>query len=329
MIAGGFFLILIGVFKWLRWLSSLFTPHVVGVILILVALTLISFISPLLIGINKASPNGELGVFGSSLLIILLVALMSYRLRGFLQTTSMLAGILFGLALFLLKGGMSFTLVSQASWFALPSPFLGVWPKLSLPAILAIVCTYLAVTANSLGSIQGISEVVGAEGLENRIHRGISMNGVSGVVAGILGVAGLVSLSISPGIVLVTRVASRYVLTMSGAIMIVCAFIPKLWALLTAIPPSVIGSVLFVVLSSQLLVGINVMLAGKGAVDRRDYFTLGIPILLGAMISITPKAFFQLFPNAIASLVGNSLVMGILFSLLLEHVLFRQRKENR
>jgi xanthine/uracil permease len=328
MMVGGFFLILIGVFKWLRWLSSLFTPHVVGVILILVALTLISFISPLLIGMNKASPNGELSVFGFSLLIILLVAFMSHRLRGFLQTTSMLAGILFGLVLFLLKGGMSFSLVSQASWFALPSPLMGVWPKFSLPAILAIVCTYLAVTANSLGSIQGISEVVGAEDLENRIHRGIAVNGVGGVLAGILGVAGLVSLSISPGIVLVTRVASRYVLTMSGAIMIVSAFIPKLWALLTAIPPSVIGSVLFVALSSQLLVGINVMLSGKGAADRRDYFTLGIPILMGATISIIPKPFFQLFPNAIASLVGNSLVMGILFSLLLEHVLFRQHKEK-
>jgi xanthine/uracil permease len=70
------------------------------------------------------------------------------------------------------------------------------------------------------------------------------------------------------------------------------------------------------------------MLSGKGAVDRRDYFTLGIPILLGATISIIPKPFFQLFPNAIASLVGNSLVMGILFSLLLEHVLFRQPKEK-
>src|SRR3972149_6380173 len=98
---------------------------------------------------------------------------MSHRLRGFLQTTSMLAGILFGLVLFLLRGGMSFSLVSQSSWFGPPSPFIGVWPSFSLPAILAIVCTYLAVTANSLGSIQGISEVVGAEDLEDRIHRGI------------------------------------------------------------------------------------------------------------------------------------------------------------
>ncbi|HUL31273.1 MAG TPA: solute carrier family 23 protein [Thermodesulfobacteriota bacterium] len=328
-IAGGLFLMLIGGFKWLKRLSSLFTPHVVGVILVLVALTLLSFIYPLLIGVSKASPHGELGIFGYSLLIILLVSFMSHRLRGFLQTTSMLAGILFGLVLFLLKGGISFSLVSQSSWFALPSPLLGVWPSFSLPAILAIVCTYLAVMVNSLGSIQGISEVVGTEDLENRIHRGIGMTGVGGVIAGCLGVSGLVSLSISPGIVLVTRVASRYALTMSGAIMILCAFIPKLWALLTAVPPSVIGSVLLVVLSSQLLVGINIMLPGKGTIERRDYFTIGLPILIGAMISIIPKEFFQLFPNIIASLVGNGLVMGILFSLLLEHVLFRQRKENR
>jgi xanthine/uracil permease len=91
----------------------------------------------------------------------------------------------------------------------------------------------------------------------------------------------------------------------------------------------VIGSVLFVVLSSQLLMGINVMLSGKKTIERREYFTVGIPIMMGTMISIIPKPFFQLFPNIIASLAGNGLVMGILFSLLLEHVLFRQQKDNR
>jgi len=52
--------------------------------------------------------------------------------------------------------------------------FFGVWPKFSFPAILAFLCTYLAVMANSLGSIQGISEIVGTEGIEHRVHRGIA-----------------------------------------------------------------------------------------------------------------------------------------------------------
>ena len=328
-IVGGFLLVLIGIFKWFKWLSSLFTPHVVGVILILVALTLLPFLYPLLIGISKAYPYGELSIFGSSLLIVLVVSFLSHWSRGFLQTTSMLAGILFGLILFLLKGGISLTMVKESSWFALPSPFLGVWPSFHFSAILAMVCTYLAVMVNTVGSIQGISEIVGREGLEDRIHRGIGMTGVGGLAAGLLGIAGLVSFSISPGVVLVSRVASRYVLTMSGVIMILCTFIPKLWALLTAIPPSVIASVLFVALSSQIMLGLNVVLAGKGRVERGEYFTVGLPILLGTMISIIPKPFFQLFPSMIASLVGNGLVMGILFSLLLEHVLFRQKNKKR
>jgi xanthine/uracil permease len=140
---------------------------------------------------------------------------------------------------------------------------------------------------------------------------------------------GLVSFSISPGVVLVSRVASRYVLTMSGAIMILCAFIPKLWAVLTIIPASVIASVLFVALSSQFMVGINVMMSGKEKIERRDYFTVGLPILFGTVISILPKPFFQLFPGTMASLFSNGLVMGILSSLLLEHVFFRQRIEKR
>jgi xanthine/uracil permease len=328
MIFGGFFLILIGIFKWFKWLSSLFTPHVVGIILILVALTLLSFLYPLLIGINKAYPYGELSIFGSSVLIVLFVSFLSHWLRGFLQTTSMLAGILFGLILFLFKGGISLTVVKESSWFALPSPFLGVWPSFSLPAILAIACTYLAAMVNTVGSIQGISEIVGKEGLEDRIHRGIGMTGAGGLTAGLLGVVGLVSFSISPGVVLVSRVASRYVLTMSGAIMILCAFIPKLWALLTVIPASVIASVLFVALSSQFMVGINVMMSGKEKIERRDYFTVGLPILFGTTISILPKPFFQLFPSTMASLISNGLVMGILSSLLLEHLFFRQRREN-
>ena len=328
MICGGLFLIIMGLFKWLKWLSSLFTAHVVGVILMLVALNLLSFMYPLLIGISKSTPQGDLSVFGSSLLIIFLVAFLSHRLRGFLQTASLLVGIFLGLVLFFLRGGISWTPVLESKWFALPSPFFGVWPKFSLPAILAFLCTYLAVMANSLGSIQGISEIVGTEGIEHRVNRGIGMTGLGGVIAGIVGVSGVVSVSTSPGIVLVTRVASRYVLTMAGAVMILCSFIPKLWAFLTVVPPSVIGSVLFVALSSQFLIAINVMLSGKKAFERRDYFAVGIPILLGAMIAIMPKPFFQLFPNTVAALVGNGLVMGIVFSLFLEHVLFRQKKEK-
>lgn len=328
MIFGGLFLISVDRFKLFKWFSPFFSPNVVGVILILVALTLLSFVYPLLIGVSQAHPYGKLSIFGSSLLIILFVSLLSHWLRGFFQTTSMLAGIVLGLILFLFKGEVSLTTVRESGWFALPSPFWGVWPSFSVAPILSMICTYLAVMINTVGSIQGISEIVGKEGLEDRIHRGIGVTGAGGLAAAFLGVVGLVSFSISAGVVLVSRVASRYVLAMSGLLMIICAFIPKLWALLTVIPSSVIAAVLFVALSSQLMAGIGVMMSGKGKLERREYFSVGLPILLGTTISILPKPFFELFPESLASLVSNGLVMGILSSLFLEHLLFRARRER-
>jgi xanthine/uracil permease len=94
---------------------------------------------------------------------------------------------------------------------------------------------------------------------------------------------------------------------------------------LNAIPPSVTASVLFVALSTQLMAGMNVIMSEKEKIERRDYFTVGLPLLMGATVSIIPKPFFQLFPSAIVSLVSNGLVVGILFALLFEHVIFKPR----
>ncbi len=325
LIFGSLLLIATGKFRWFKWFSSLFTPNVVGVILILVAFTLLPFVYPMLIGISPSHPYGELGVCGCSLLIILFVSFLSYRLRGFIQTTSMLAGIVLGLILSLFQGRVPFAVVRESSWLALPSPSFGVWPVFSLPAILSIVCTYLAVMINTVGSIQAMSEIVEKEGLEGRIHRGICITGIGGLISAFLGVVGLVSVSISTGVVLVSRVASRYVLTMSGAIMIVCALVPKVWAVLTVIPSSVVSAVLFVALSSQMMAGVNVILSGKKEIGRREYFVVGLSILLGTTISSLPKPFFHLFPGTIAPVLSNGLVMGLLCSLFLEHLLFRQK----
>ncbi|HSR11438.1 MAG TPA: solute carrier family 23 protein, partial [Thermodesulfobacteriota bacterium] len=320
---GGLILILIGAMKWFGRVSRFFTPNVVGVILILVSLTLLPFLYPPLIGMSDRSPGGEIGVFGWSVLIMLFVSFLSDRLPGFLQTASMLAGILFGFAVFAFRGEISFDIVNQADWFAVPFLFTADPPSFSWAAVISISFTYIAVLVNTVGSIEGIAEIVGREGLDKRLDRGIAMTGAGGVVAGMLGAVGVVSFSISPGVVVVTRVASRYVLAMAGAIMIVCAFIPKIWAVLTAIPAPVIAAVLFVALASQFMAGVNVIVSGRGRAERRDYFTVGIPVLFGTAVSLLPKTFFQAFPDSFAALASNGLVMGIFFSLVLEHLIFR------
>ena len=327
LIFGSLLLVLLGAFSWFKRFSALFTPNVIGVILMLVTMTLLPFITPMLIGAGTLHPNGDLNVFVCSILVMLFVSVLSHWVGGFFQTVSMLAGIVFGLILYLGQGKISFAVVGESPWFSSPSPFLGVWPAISIPAILSMALTYMAVMINSVGSIQGVSEIVGKEGIEGRMNRGICMTGAGGLLASLFGVAGLVSVSISAGVVLVSRVASRYVLALSGGLMILCAFLPKLWALLAAIPSSVIGAVLFVTLATQFVAGMNVILSKKGGLERREYFSIGLPLLLGGAVSILPKPFLQSMPDSIAPLVGNGLVVGLCFSIFSEHLLFRPRNK--
>jgi uracil permease len=327
-IQGGFFCggLLLFVIGWLGWMGRLgryFTPNVVGVILLLIALTLIPHLLPRLLGITPAHLGGEGSVFTASLLLILLIAVLAGRLRGFLQTTAILLGILAGSLGFWLWGRVDVASVREAGWLAVPG---GLWaglPSFSLSAVLASLLAYVAVTVNAVGSIRAVAGVVGAEDVARRTDRGLAVTGVAGIAAAGLGVVGTVGFSTSPGVILVTRVASRYALTMCGGILVAAGLVSRLSALLAAVPAAVVGAALCVALASQVGAAISTITAGGRGLTGRDYLVVGLPVLLGSVVAAAPPRFFAGLPALLGTIVGNGLVLGILLVLFLEHVLMQ------
>lgn len=324
-LCGALVLFALGRLRWMRYLTAYFTSNVVGVILLLIAFTLLPYLLPRLIGMNSGHPHGEAGVFAAALGLIAVIAILAHWLRGFWQTTAMITGIALGTLLFLFWGRMDLQPVGKAPWLSLPQ---GLWPgipRFSLPAVLACTLAYLAVIVNGVGSIRGVGEVVGTEALPRRIDNGIAVTGLAGVAASAVGVVGTVSYSASPGVILVTRVASRYAQAMCGAILLVAAFVPKLNALLAAVPPTVVGAALCVALASQIGAGISVLTSDGRSLTGRDYLVVGLPLMIGTLAAAAPAAFFAKFPSWLATILGNGLVLGILLVLLLEHILLRPR----
>ena len=329
MIAGGLFLILLSVFGWMRYIQTLFTDNVIGVILILISLTLIPFLAPLVIGSVPARPHGDPFVFLISCLVICTIAILSHWLKGFLKTISMFLGIVIGTGLMAAYGKIDVSGIDAAAWFSVPSPFLYGTPQFSLPAIIAFVVAYLAVLVNVVGSIYSIGEVVGKEEMDLRVKRGVAATGAGGLATGVLGVIGTVSYSISPGVVLITRVGSRYAVTVCGVFLFSLAFFQKILALLTSIPPSIIGAVMVAAMAAQIGAGISVLTRSGRPLTPRDYMIIGIPLLMGVAVSILPEPFFQMIPPMFSALLRNGLVVGVILVLLLEHILLpiRQREE--
>ncbi len=328
-LCGGVLLFAVGWLGWMGRLRRYFTANVVGVILLLIALTLIPQLAPRLLGVSAAHPGGEGSVFGAALLLILLIVLLTSRLRGFPQTTAVLLGMVAGSLFFWGWGRLDLAPVREAGWLAVPG---GLWsglPKFSVSGILASLLAYVAVTVNAVGSIHGVAGVVGAEDVARRTDRALAVTGLSGIAAAALGVVGTVGFSTSPGVILVTRVASRYALTMCGGILIAAGLMSRLSALLAAVPPAVVGAALCVALASQVGAAISTITAGGRTLRARDYLVVGLPVLLGTVVAAAPPRFFAGLPALLGTVVGNGLVLGILLVLLLEHVVLRPQTASQ
>ncbi len=288
MIVGGISLILMSVLGLMRRVETLFTDNVIGVTLILIAITLLPYLTPMMIGQHPARPYGDPKVFGISALTMMLISLFSHWLLGFAKTLSLLLGILAGTFLMAALGQLEFSGLREAQWFRFPQPLFPDLPSFSLSTIVPFLVAYAAVVVNGVGSIYSIGEVVGKEGMGGRVVRGIGFTGLGGLLAGALGTIGTVSFGLSPGVVLVTRVASRFPVTLCGVFLCLLAFFQKPLALLMSIPPSVVGAALIAAMASQVGAGVSVLTRSGKSLEGRDYLVIGLPILVGAFISILP-----------------------------------------
>lgn len=319
MILGAILLILTVLSRQLDRVTVFFTPNVIGVILMLVSLGLIR---PL-IGFMTGGSATEGGVFLISVFLVLLIASLSHWLKGFWKTVSILLGMILGSFLFFFLGRLSLAELAGAPWLSVSILKLPSTPGFHWQAIIAFACAYLAVMVNSLGSLQGIAVITDEQRLKSSIGRGLFFNGLAGICCGIFGVVGTVSFSMSPGVVLVLRVASRYAVGYCGLLLLAGAFFPKLAALLSLVPAPVVGAALCVGLGGQIGIGISTI-ASK-PLSSRDYFVVGIPLLLGTLVSFLPQTLFDALPGSLQIFVANSLITGIFLVLILEHALLRKR----
>lgn len=324
MLIGGLALALAAHLGLIARLQRLFTDNVVGVVVLLIAVTLLPYLLPQAIGVTKTFPHGQPVVAGLSLGLMFLIPLLGHRLTGFGRTLSVLIGLVIGALVFAALGRMDLSQVGRAAWLAWP----GLMPKSSLEFSLAGLITgglaYAVVLLNHLGSMAAIQAVVGNQGYAGRVKRGAAVTGWAGAAAGAMGVYGPVSYAYSPGVILATGVGSRWPTIVAGGMIILLGLSQKLNAVLGSVPVAVVAAVMVAAMASQIGSGIAVLTASCRELESRDYFVIGLPLLLGILASILGRDFLALLPAWLGPLLGNGLVVGMVTVLVLEHLLLRR-----
>jgi xanthine/uracil permease len=325
---GGALLFLVSAAGFFGYVQKLFTPRVVASLLLLIALTL----APTVIRLLTAVRPGESVPANLSFAVVTVVLMLfSYRrLRGMGKSTviiwSMAAASIVHNLLFPHSGE-----IAKGSPALISSFFRHLTGSFSLePGVLiSFLFCFFALSVNDVGSIQSISGLLTPTNPRKRINRGLAATGLANAVAGLLGVIGPVNFSLSPGVIMASGCASRFVLIPAALGLLALSFSPLVIGIMNAIPPVVIGTMLVYILCYQIAAGLMIAVGPGTEFTLESGLSIGLPLILGTVFSFLPEGATQAFPLLLKPLMGNGFVIGVLTSLVLEHLVFSGGSNSR
>ncbi|MDD2475310.1 MAG: solute carrier family 23 protein [Dysgonamonadaceae bacterium] len=325
---GGVFLFLLAVSGLLTKISFLFTPRIIVVILLLIALTLAPVIINLLFENSAGIENFH---FWFAICLVLLMLIMNKWFSGVWKSVVVLLGLVVGTIIYTQFGKsiqpaaiISFSEIitsDKTSFFIFPF-------QLDAGVIIAFMFCYLALLINELGSLQSMGSILEVEDMDKRTKRGVAVTGLSNIFAGITGVIGLVDFSFSPGIISATRCASRFVLIPAGIGLAVISLFPQVVSFLNQIPSLVIGAIMFYLMVSQLASGFQLMEKQKAIFNFETAIIISFPLMLAVIISFLPASIVSSMPTIVRPIFSNGFVMGVIMVILCEHFIFKKKESK-
>lgn len=300
-------------------------PLVTGLVVTMIGLYLIK------VGIQYAAggvPAMDKPEYGSLLnwsaagVVIIVTLLMKFFTRGMLSVSAVLIGIIAGYIFALFTGMISPSDIggswSRAGWVEVPVPFkYGL--EFTTAAIVGFCLMAFVSAVETVGDVSGITKGgAGREATDKEISGATYADGVGSAVAGIFGGLPNTSFSQNVGLIAMTGVMSRHVVTIGAIFLIFCGFVPKVGAIIQTIPIEVLGGGVIVMFGMVVSAGIS-MLADV-TWNRRNMIIFAISLSIGLGLQFEPKA-VQYLPDTLKVLMTSGLLPAALISIVLNLVL--------
>lgn len=305
-------------------LEFLFPSEITGMVVLMVGVSLVPLGASKFLGVNF---NGE-PIQGSNFLVAAVILLLMAGINVWSQRKLKLYAVLIGMAvgygLSLLTGLLSGAELRDAirvPWLALPV-LAGMWDfafSWSLLPTFAIV--------SITGALKSFGNLILCEKINDddwrqpdmaRVSGGLVADGLCVTVSGLLGgmasdtSASNVSLSSASG------ATSRIIGFAAGGLFILLGFSPKLSALLSIMPPPVMGAILVFVASFMIMSGLQIILSTKAEVRRT--FVIGISLVFGLSLEVMPDLYAQVDPW-LRPFFESSLTFSTVLAVLLHQLL--------
>ena len=340
-ILGGLFEAVLGFF--LKPLRKFFPSVVTGTVVMSIGLSLIS------VGINSFGGGDSAKDFGSmenlllAIFVLVVILFFKHGTTGFTSSSAILLGIIAGYIAAAIMGlvlpttgvaadGTEFTKawvldwskVADASWFAIPK-LMPVKPVFDLRAIAPVMIMFIVTAVETVGDISGVIEGgMDREATDRELSGGVICDGVGSSFAALFGVLPNTSFSQNVGLVAMTKVVNRLALATGAVFLMLCGLVPKLGAVVSIMPQSVLGGAAVMMFSSIVISGIQ--LITKEPLNARSLSIVSVALGVGYGMGANPGILAQT-PQAVQLIFGGSgIVPAALVAILLNVVLPKEKE---
>ncbi len=323
IIVGGLFHACIGLF--IGKIRFALPPLVTGLVVTMIGLALVK------VGIQYAAGGvpaigteeyGSLLNWSAALIVIFVTLGLKFFTKGMLSISAVLLGLIVGYIYAIAVGMLSIDAItgswSRASAFALPQPFKYGF-EFSAAAIIGFCLMAFISAIETVGDVSGITKGgAGREATEEEIQGATYADGFGSALAGIFGGFPNTSFSQNVGLIAMTGVMSRHVVTCGAIFLIICGLIPKVGGVIRTVPIEVLGGGVIVMFGMVVAAGISML----SDVDwnRRNMVIFAIALSVGLGLQLEPGA-VQYLPDTLRILMTSGLLPAAVIAIVLNLVL--------
>ncbi|MBN8193207.1 purine/pyrimidine permease [Bacillus sp. NTK074B] len=327
MIVSGVIFFILSATGLLKKLSSLFTPTITFIYLMLLILQLSGSFIKGMFGIQHEGQSMEPLVLLGSFLTILVALYFSSHRRKWIQQYSIILALAAGWIIFILMGLGETTTVSD-SWFSFPEVFVFGAPVFDAGVIVTSIFITFLLTTNMIASIRVMEEVMRAQGRPTyeRYSRSGFASGLNQLFGGIFSAIGSVPISGSAGFVAATGMYSILPFILGSGIIMIISLIPKIMNLFASLPAPVGYAVTTVIFIK--MVGLALGEYRKEEAVERIHFVSGISLIVGVGAMFVPSSAFKEMPVVVASILNNGLILGTITAIMVEQYILKKESPH-
>ncbi len=140
-------------------------------------------------------------------------------------------------------------------------------------------------------------------------------DGLGTAVAGVFGGLPNTSFSQNVGPVSLTGVMSRSVVTLGAIFLVICGLVPKVGAVVSSMPISVLGGVVILMFGMVISAGINMLSAVNW--NRRSLFVMAISVSIGLGLKMVPESLQHIGGSTLPMLMTSGLLPAAVLAVVL------------